>query len=536
MADANLDQNASPRADAEHTEEPAIADSRAEERHESEMPADLGQSDSVDFPQGLAQQPQEHYEEDVGTVWATFVVQPGGYSHAVSLPLNASMRQARTVVGGDLQIPPEHLVTKYNEVYVPPDETISQLGIYAGQLGVVFDVVVDQSQTTFDYHMPAVLTIFVKDRKFLPQAILLNLTNFAEDGAVVNSFPVAVERDTAPKPYIGGYRNKKSGAVYYHASAQTHVERKNKWDDKEPRFSRETQTMKVKTRSQQTCRETSTQMARPDLYIDDSGDTEIVANTYFTAAELAALKLEKTIVIQCYWRGYRARCKAWDMRGQIREQEEMEERKEAEAREEAEKRHQRELERRMNPRTKKDFEVLYNEVENWRVAEKAKIDDAELPEEERLEALAQLLDKETKLLQTIDNMKTKAGKVTKAVRVEKNLEALAAPKKWQMADGEVATVHTPFTTRAKELLDLYKGLLSKGRPVEERLDILLHVKWTVKEFDCQLTREIVDLVDREADLLNRGRNEKSLQCKCIESEAAELLFCRRTVGGNLFCE
>merc|ERR1711904_563702 len=37
----------------------------------------------------------------------------------------------------------------------------------------------------------------------------------------------------------------------------------------------------------------------------------------------------------------------------------------------------------------------------------------------------------------------------------------------------------------------------------------LHVKWTVKEFDCNLTRELVDLIDREADMLNRGRPERS---------------------------
>ena len=39
--------------------------------------------------------------------------------------------------------------------------------------------------------------------------------------------------------------------------------------------------------------------------------------------------------------------------------------------------------------------------------------------------------------------------------------------------------------------------------LEERLDALLHVKWTVKEFECDLTREIVQLIDREANLLNR---------------------------------
>ena len=167
-----------------------------------------------------------------------------------------------------------------------------------------------------------------------------------------------------------------------------------------------------------------------------------------------------------------------------------------------------------------------------------------------------------------------------------------------MADGETAEVHTPFTTRAKELLELYNGLALPLLTVDERLDVLLHgacavwsvctvcvcvcmcvllhgawsvcvmcvrdvcvfalcrtccvvlgercvymlyvcvffvathtiysptfhpspppppppplfppVKWTVKEFDCNLTRSIVELIDREADLLNRGRAESSL--------------------------
>ena len=55
------------------------------------------------------------------------------------------------------------------------------------------------------------------------------------------------------------------------------------------------------------------------------------------------------------------------------------------------------------------------------------------------------------------------------------------------------------------------GLEARSMTIDDRLDVLLHVKWTVKEFDCALTREIVELIDRETDLLNRGRSEKSLQ-------------------------
>ncbi|KPI87784.1 hypothetical protein ABL78_3142 [Leptomonas seymouri] len=45
-----------------------------------------------------------------------------------------------------------------------------------------------------------------------------------------------------------------------------------------------------------------------------------------------------------------------------------------------------------------------------------------------------------------------------------------------------------------------------------RLDILLRVKWTVREFNATsaLARELGELIDREADLLHRGRKDASL--------------------------
>ena len=77
---------------------------------------------------------------------------------------------------------------------------------------------------------------------------------------------------------------------------------------------------------------------------------------------------------------------------------------------------------------------------------------------------------------------------------------MSDPKLWKRTDGRFTEVHTPFTTRAKELMDLYNGLKLPFLSIDERLDVLLHTKWTVKEFDCNLTREIVDLIDREADM------------------------------------
>jgi len=218
-------------------------------------------------------------------------------------------------------------------------------------------------------------------------------------------------------------------------------------------------------------------------------------------------------VIQCYWRGYVARKRAWDLRDSLFRQQQETQAAEEKRKAAAEVKHKQEIERRMHPRSFEDFEILYNELENWRQHETARIKKSgdSMEESERLAALAQLLHKETKLLQTIDRLKLSANKENREMRIKNVLELMAAPKKWQMSDGEVAEVHTPFTTRAKELLELHRGLNLPLLTIDERLDVLLHVKWTVKEFDCNLTREIVDLIDREADLLNRGRMEKSLE-------------------------
>ena len=53
--------------------------------------------------------------------------------------------------------------------------------------------------------------------------------------------------------------------------------------------------------------------------------------------------------------------------------------------------------------------------------------------------------------------------------------------------------------------------MEEGAPIDERLDVLLHVKWTVLEFDSPVSTDIADLTDREADLLNRGRPVKSME-------------------------
>jgi hypothetical protein len=167
------------------------------------------------------------------------------------------------------------------------------------------------------------------------------------------------------------------------------------------------------------------------------------------------------------------------------------------------------MNRRLHPKTNPDFAILFNELDSWRRDEIIKIKSTTTIGEERTKALTELLADETKALQSIQNLKIAARKDLYTEKTHKMLERMAESHRWQLSNGDVAYVQTPETIRAKELLDLYNAL-NTILGIDDRLDVLLRVKWTVREFDTQLTRDIAELVDREADLLNRGRPIKSI--------------------------
>jgi hypothetical protein len=313
---------------------------------------------------------------------------------------------------------------------------------------------------------------------------------------------------------------------------QTPTDGRRPWEGKPGKFSRDTQTVKTVSRSCQAKREASTQMERPGLSIDSSRDRVIVAGAYLSADQLDEIRWDKVMLIQRCWRGFVARQAAARIReSQLLEAEEAA-RAEAEAHAAEMEQHRKEVERRIHPRSAKDFAALYGEIEAWRQSETAKVKESLLTEEEKKEALAQLLAKQTTMLATVDKLRTEARQVRRDERIAKSLDAMSKPRMWQASDGAVVEIHTPFSTRAAELKALFEALtanpadLGSGVPEEEvdvvaasseaehkagttptemRVQVLLQVKFTVKEFDCGLTREIVELIDRETDLLARGR-------------------------------
>jgi hypothetical protein len=315
------------------------------------------------------------------------------------------------------------------------------------------------------------------------------------------------------KPYMGGLRNKKTGVIYHHAYTQTPVERVSKWANAPPRFSRDTQTSVLSARAAQGPREGAAQTDRSDLHRDRAKDVVKTARPYFTADQLLEVKHANALRIQCQWRGALARRRAAE---RIAENER--EWREAEAYEEAQRaaaaeRMQRDIERRMHPKTEEDFGVLFDEVEAWRVAETARAVQAYGSNGERdpgdpkalRQAMKDILAKESALIATIERLRTVAGKDNRQERLRTMMESMAAPKVLPLSTGDTVAITTPLSARAAELKALYEALANDNSTRDQRTEILLNVKYTVKEFDCALTREIASLIDRETDMLSRGR-------------------------------
>lgn len=273
---------------------------------------------------------------------------------------------------------------------------------------------------------------------------------------------------------------------------------------------RETQTVDTITRSQQTTREVGVQMERPGVYVSKKNDKIIIPRPYVTAHQVALEKHQKAIELQCFLRVCFARRRIRrlieDSEQRERTVRELKEKEERERKAEIEK----QTEHRIHPKTKEDFDTLHRELEAWRLHEIARIKGAGLSEEETQFRLQEVLGKEVVVLQIIDRLKKQADAQNALEKTDRILDKMASAKAWTAGDGDVVEVETPLTRRARELVVIYKGLCDTSLSLTERKDVLLTVKYAVKEFDCQLTRDILTLIAREEDLLSRNRSPQSL--------------------------
>ena len=125
------------------------------------------------------------------------------------------------------------------------------------------------------------------------------------------------------------------------------------------------------------------------IYMDTRKDKIIKPNkNYFSSKMWAKEREDTTLYIQCRVRAWFARKRAYNLR-KLRDDKDAElRRRQEELRIEEEKKRKVEIERRMHPKKGKDFDILFNELEAWRLNETKKIKSSnELNHEEKKLAL-----------------------------------------------------------------------------------------------------------------------------------------------------
>ena len=123
----------------------------------------------------------------------------------------------------------------------------------------------------------------------------------------------------------------------------------------------------------------------------------------------------------------------------------------------------------------------------WRKEELDRINST-LSGAERKAALCVLLEQETQLIASIGRHKLDAEGENRINKIQGFLDKAAAPKRWKGPDGNTTEMDTPYTLRAQQLRDIYNTINMKYLTQDERLDVLLTLKHTVKVsiFTCKL--------------------------------------------------
>ena len=326
----------------------------AEEQKEEE-PQPVAPQEPEPEPEPAAQEPESsvpvvvaeappHEEENVPTIRATFTIKPENFKHRVQISIDSIGAEVKALLSKDLRISIGAIVVFYEGKIIPDDQPLSVLGLEANS-DVDFDLVLDYSS-----HIAKEKAAIVAGK--LPETIDVEVVQGPGKPIKLVHVHIDVSKRTK-KAYIGGYRDKRDGLIYHHAS--TNTERSRRMDDPDKRLTRETQTFITSTHTVQSSREASTQMARKDLLLDSKKDKVMVPGKYVTSDEFAKTVLEKTVMIQRNLRMYIARKKVWELRTKKEEHEKFieEQRLLKIDKEEADRRYN--IERRMRPKKKSDF-------------------------------------------------------------------------------------------------------------------------------------------------------------------------------------
>ncbi|XP_050328787.1 IQ and ubiquitin-like domain-containing protein [Bactrocera neohumeralis] len=413
----------------------------------------------------------------------------------------SSIADIKTDIGSKFEVDPKYIRLTQNEREISNRCLLAQTD--SNQFGIFefdLDLLHISEMNLGDGMDPPKLDLNIYYNKYhMPDFITVNI----EDENGFRTVIVEILNKAIVKPFLCGYRDKATGIEYLDAFTQT-----GPYFDKmkfNRYISRDTQTYEFKGKEIDTAHEQSTQCFQDGnnvLYVSAATDYTITPGKYQTYAQKMRRenKLAKIILIQRNFRRFLIvrfmRNAAAKYRRLVANRKAEEERLQVEA----EKRIKRIELAKQFPQTKDDFEMLYGEVQKWKIAELKRI--ARLYEgPARIAEVNVLLDKEIQLRNGIEKQRCIVKKAMEDFRNEKMLTKLGEPIKWVGYKDNIIHLDLLRTQRVRFLTEVYKDMQKKTSR-EERLELLSKVKRILldeREFPDFV--EIFDLIQREINLL-----------------------------------
>ncbi|CAL1271195.1 unnamed protein product [Larinioides sclopetarius] len=303
------------------------------------------------------------------------------------------------------------------------------------------------------------------------------------------------------KPFLGGYRHKVTGQIFHHAIIQTCP---SPWKyNFALQFNRDTQTVELKDKSQQTPKDASTQVQARNIYLSTANDKVLDAtNSYIYADDIKKENLKQIIILQKCIRSWLAFCELLRRKKKallqiLWDKEQLKNKR----KEDADWLQDLEI-RRLNPKTEDDFKLIFSDLQNWWDSETKSISEVRSGADCKA-AMWLLINTEVTKIEKVNKKKDKFGQEQSIQRREKFLERASKSKMWQ-ASNDTVQVHTSTTMRATYLHELYQTLSMNYVSIQDRVDALKNLKEVLKPYHSKLTDNMIQLTNREIDLHLRG--------------------------------
>lgn len=434
-----------------------------------------------------------------------------GEKFATKFKIDTSIREIKNSLVEVLELDKDFITLKLNDNTLDSSLSLEKLGVLPNSTLNLNINLLSEGQNNEK-------TLLNKIRQNIPTIDVITV-HFSE-GGIIKDIVVEIEKKSCQKEWLGGYRHKHSRVEYHHAETQTDPRRAKVFEYTESGeripllFHRDTQTpFKLKDVSVDTTNNKATQMWRNDLYIQSKTDKIITAKPYKTFADsLEENNITRAVI--AIQRSFRSWMHGKRIRSLIALQksllDDMKKQKLQILKDQAEK------ERAMvtsaaYPVKRDDFYMLYLMVGKWWKKEWKRICDLRTLEPRKAESVL-LLNKEVKLIENIEKHRIIAKKESLKKERMRFLERSARPITFKSKSGEMISIDSRETQKAREFKEMYSALINTSLESTDRIDILQAVKQLFvshfKEFEY--ADYLVEMINREIDLLTMGIKLKDL--------------------------